>query len=146
MISFQNYQSNIANGTEGMKISPNLTGRKSLHAWKKCAVNMSSVCARAQIHLGLGNRRKCSLSCKGGHAMTRMKAKRQTSSVRKLPIPAEFQFALLLAEPKPVRGVKLKHVSAFTMLLSVLCLCAFIIGRVDAVPAGKVQQGQKVRR
>jgi hypothetical protein len=53
---------------------------------------------------------------------------------------------ILLAEPKPVRGVKLKHVSAFTMLLSVLCLCAFLIGRVDAVAAGKTQQGQKVRR
>lgn len=52
---------------------------------------------------------------------------------------------ILLAEPKPVRGVKLKHVSAFTMLLSVLCLCAFLIGHVDAVPAGKTQQGQEVR-
>jgi len=53
---------------------------------------------------------------------------------------------ILLAEPKPVRGVKLKHVSAFTMFLSVLCLCAFLIGHVDAVAAGKTQQGQKVRR
>ncbi len=53
---------------------------------------------------------------------------------------------ILLAEPQPVRGVKLKQVSAFTMLLSVLCLCAFIIGRVDAVPAGNTQQEQKVRR
>jgi hypothetical protein len=53
---------------------------------------------------------------------------------------------ILLAEPQPARGVKLKHVSAFTMLLSVLCLCAFIIGLVDAVPAGNTQQEQKVRR
>jgi hypothetical protein len=78
--------------------------------------------------------------------MIRMKAKRQSCSGRKHPLLPEFQLALLLAEPKPVRGVKLKHVSAFTMLLSVLCLCAFLIGRVDAVPAGNPQQEQKVRR
>lgn len=53
---------------------------------------------------------------------------------------------ILLAESKPVRGVKLKHVSAFTMLLSVLCLCAFLIGRVEAAPAGNTQQERKVRR
>jgi hypothetical protein len=78
--------------------------------------------------------------------MTRMKAKKRTRSVRKFEVQPQPGVLILLAEPKPVRGVKLKHVSAFTMLLSVLCLCAFIIGRVDAVPAGNTQQEQKVRR
>jgi hypothetical protein len=34
-------------------------------------------------------------------------------------------------EEKPVRGVKLKTVSAFTMLFALLCLFAFMVGRVD---------------
>jgi|GEM_PF-5837212 len=78
--------------------------------------------------------------------MTRMKPRRRTRSGRKLAGQPQLQVPVLAAEPKPVRGVKLKHVSAFTVLLSVLCLCAFLIGRVDAVPAGNTQQEQKVRR
>jgi hypothetical protein len=72
-----------------------------------------------------------------------MRPRRPTRSLSKLEQP---DVLILLADPKPARGVKLKHVSAFTMLFSVLCLSAFLIGRVDAVPAGKAQQGEKVRR
>ncbi len=39
------------------------------------------------------------------------------------------------AEPKPVRGVKLKTVSAFTMCFAVLCLLAFMAGRTDVSAA-----------
>jgi predicted enzyme related to lactoylglutathione lyase len=38
---------------------------------------------------------------------------------------------LLLPDPPPRRGVKLKHVSSFTMGVAVLCLLAFLAGRVD---------------
>ncbi|MGB0033876.1 MAG: hypothetical protein WBP79_00180 [Candidatus Acidiferrales bacterium] len=46
---------------------------------------------------------------------------------------ARFNFAVAVARiaEKPVRGVKLKTVSAFTMLVAVLCLLAFMAGRVD---------------
>jgi predicted enzyme related to lactoylglutathione lyase len=52
----------------------------------------------------------------------------------------ELQVADLPAEIKRVRGVKLKHVSAFTMLVSVICLSAFLAGRVD-VSAAKSARG-----
>jgi hypothetical protein len=38
-------------------------------------------------------------------------------------------------EEKPVRGVKLKHVSWFTMIVAVLCLLAYLAGRVDVSAA-----------
>lgn len=78
--------------------------------------------------------------------MTRMRQRRRTRSGRKLAGQPHLQLPVFVAEPKPVRGVKLKHISAFTMLLSVLCLCAFLIGRVDAAQAGKAQQGEKIKR
>jgi len=39
------------------------------------------------------------------------------------------------AESKPVRGVKLKTVSAFTMCFALLCLLAFMAGRTDVSAA-----------
>jgi hypothetical protein len=39
------------------------------------------------------------------------------------------------AEPKPVRGVKLKTVSLLTMLFSLLCLGAFLAGRPPLIAA-----------
>jgi hypothetical protein len=36
---------------------------------------------------------------------------------------------VVVAEPKPVRGVKLRTVSLLTMLFSLLCLGAFLAGR-----------------
>jgi predicted enzyme related to lactoylglutathione lyase len=38
-------------------------------------------------------------------------------------------------EVKPVRGVKLKHVSTITMILAFLCLFAYLAGRVDVSAA-----------
>ena len=38
----------------------------------------------------------------------------------------------------PVRGVKLKHVSTFTMLVAVACLLAYLAGRVDVSAATSV--------
>jgi hypothetical protein len=78
--------------------------------------------------------------------MNRTKSKRQTRRGRNSAGRQELQVPILAIEPKRVRGVKLKHVSAFTMLLSVLCLCAFLLGRVDAVPAAPQDHGPKVRR
>ena len=66
----------------------------------------------------------------------RKRAGRRGKTVRQM----ELQVAGLPAETKRVRGVKLKHVSAFTMLVSVICLCAFLAGRVD-VSAAKSMRG-----
>jgi predicted enzyme related to lactoylglutathione lyase len=40
-----------------------------------------------------------------------------------------------LIDVPPRRGVKLKHVSTFTMLVAVLCLFAYLAGRVDVSAA-----------
>jgi predicted enzyme related to lactoylglutathione lyase len=43
---------------------------------------------------------------------------------------------ILIPDPPPqVRGVPLKHVASFTMCVALLCLMAFIAGRVDASAA-----------
>jgi predicted enzyme related to lactoylglutathione lyase len=39
------------------------------------------------------------------------------------------------AETRPVRGMKLKHVSTITMILAFLCLFAYLAGRVDVSAA-----------
>ena len=44
-------------------------------------------------------------------------------------------------EAKPVRGVKLKTVSAFTMLFALACLAAFVAGRPPVSAAGRWAQG-----
>lgn len=47
-----------------------------------------------------------------------------------VPLPAVAQ-----EENKPVRGVKLKTVSAFTLLFALACLAAFIAGRPPVAAA-----------
>ena len=56
--------------------------------------------------------------------------------------------AVAPVEPKPVRGVKLKHVSTITMVVAFLCLFAYLAGRVDvsaatSTTAGYVQSATK---
>lgn len=53
--------------------------------------------------------------------------------------PAEL--TAIPAEAKPVRGVKLKHVSAITMIAALLCLFAYLAGRVDVVAATSAPGG-----
>jgi len=78
--------------------------------------------------------------------MTRTKLRKRTGGNRKLAQQQELQLSILPSEPKTVGGVKLKHASAFTMLVSVLCLCAFLAGRVGQAPAKAQGHEQKVRR
>src|SRR6202021_3927307 len=40
-----------------------------------------------------------------------------------------------VVEVRPIRGVKLKHVSTFVMLVALLCLFAYLAGRVDVSAA-----------
>jgi predicted enzyme related to lactoylglutathione lyase len=51
------------------------------------------------------------------------------------------------AETKPVRGMKLKHVSTITMIVAFVCLFAYLAGRVDVSAAtstaGYVQSAAK---
>jgi predicted enzyme related to lactoylglutathione lyase len=42
------------------------------------------------------------------------------------------------AEVKPVRGMKLKHVSTITMVVALVCLFAYLAGRVDVSAATSV--------
>ena len=56
-------------------------------------------------------------------------------------------------EPKPIRGVKLKSVSLWTMLFALLCLGAFIAGRppasaarLSATSASESHCGNEVRQ
>jgi hypothetical protein len=78
--------------------------------------------------------------------MSRTKLRKQTGGNRKPAQQQELQLSILPSEPKTVRGVKLKYASAFTMLASVLCLCAFLVGRVGEAPAKAPGHEQKVRR
>jgi hypothetical protein len=78
--------------------------------------------------------------------MTRTKPRKRTMGRKKLAHQQELQLSIPASEPRTVRGVKLKHVSAFTMLVSVLCLCAFLIGRVGEPPAKTPGHEQKVKR
>jgi hypothetical protein len=48
-------------------------------------------------------------------------------------------------EEKPVRGVKLKTVSAFTMIFALLCLFAFMAGRVDVAAMDQQATAAKAR-
>ena len=49
------------------------------------------------------------------------------------------QMAVVHEEIQPVRGVKLKTVSAFTMLFALACLGAFMAGRPPVVAADSSQ-------
>lgn len=50
---------------------------------------------------------------------------------------------ILIPEPPPVetRGVPLKHVASFMMCVALLCLLAFVAGRVDASAADVARDG-----
>jgi hypothetical protein len=78
--------------------------------------------------------------------MTRTKPRKRTMGSRKRAHQQELQLSIVPGESKTVRGVKLKHVSAFTMLVSVLCLCAFLVGRAGEPPAKTPGHEQKVKR
>jgi len=78
--------------------------------------------------------------------MTRTTRRKRTMGTRKPAHQRELQLSVLPNEPKTVRGVKLKHASAFTMLVSVLCLCAFLVRRAGEPPAKAPGHEQKVKR
>ena len=65
---------------------------------------------------------------------------------RKVAAQLDLAGAARAADSKPVRGVKLKTVSAFTMCLAGLCLLAFMAGRTDvsaARAAGPIDTKEK---
>jgi predicted enzyme related to lactoylglutathione lyase len=68
----------------------------------------------------------------------RIATRRPRRKENNLP-PAEL--TAIPAEAKPVRGVKLKHVSAITMIAALLCLFAYLAGRVDVVAATSAPGG-----
>jgi hypothetical protein len=59
---------------------------------------------------------------------------RRTGRKRKTP-SATAQRPVAVVDLAPVRGVKLKHVSTFVMLIALLCLLAYLAGRVDVSAA-----------
>jgi predicted enzyme related to lactoylglutathione lyase len=75
--------------------------------------------------------------------MPRAKSRKRAGGRGKIARQIELQVASSPAEIKPVRGVKLKHVSAFTMLVSVVCLYAFLAGRVDVSSAKSARDDVK---
>jgi hypothetical protein len=63
--------------------------------------------------------------------MPRISSRRSPRRRRSRAAKLDFAAPIVMPEEKPVRGVKLKTVSAFTMLFALLCLFAFMAGRVD---------------
>jgi len=59
---------------------------------------------------------------------------RRTGSGKRIS-PAIAAHASVVAEVAPQRGVKLKHVSTFTILAAFVCLFAYLAGRVDVSAA-----------
>lgn len=64
--------------------------------------------------------------------MPRRKSRRKLA--KKIQPAGQFFSARQSPDEKPVRGVKLKTVSTFTMIVAILCLGAFLAGRTP-VPA-----------
>jgi predicted enzyme related to lactoylglutathione lyase len=62
---------------------------------------------------------------------------RRTGKTRKT-LSAAVPHPVGIVDVVPKRGVKLKHVSTFTMLVAVLCLSAYLAGRVDVSAATSV--------
>jgi hypothetical protein len=60
------------------------------------------------------------------------------TATRRRPAGSRVQLVASVAapEPKPMRGVKLKTVSLWTMLFALLCLGAFVAGRPPLSAAG----------
>lgn len=67
--------------------------------------------------------------------MPRMRTGRSKGRGRKKVTSHAVESAPLIPQTKPARGMKLKHVSALTMLLAALCLLAYLAGRVDVSAA-----------
>ncbi|MFZ3330574.1 MAG: VOC family protein [Candidatus Acidiferrales bacterium] len=63
--------------------------------------------------------------------MPRMRNASSKSRQRKKPASHAVESVPLLTEIKPRRGIKMKHVSALTMVLAAICLLAYLAGRVD---------------
>jgi uncharacterized glyoxalase superfamily protein PhnB len=73
--------------------------------------------------------------------MPRLTTRRSTknSGWSRAAVPA----APLRLEAKPVRGVKLKTVSAFTIFFALACLAAFMAGRVPTIAADSQESAAK---
>jgi hypothetical protein len=77
-----------------------------------------------------------------------MAQRKSQRRIRRSQKPAQVHLPEVVpaTEAKPIRGVKLKTVSAFTMGFAVLCLLAFMAGRPDIsmarnAPPGTSAQG-----
>jgi hypothetical protein len=73
----------------------------------------------------------------------RKRRSKQNDRTRATPIP---QAEVAQEETRPVRGVKLKTVSAFTMLFALACLAAFMAGRPPVSAAGPAQSAASLRK
>jgi predicted enzyme related to lactoylglutathione lyase len=62
---------------------------------------------------------------------------RRTGRTRKTPSAAALR-PVAVVDLAPGRGVKLKHVSTFVILIALLCLLAYLAGRVDVSAATSV--------
>lgn len=67
--------------------------------------------------------------------MPRMRNAGSKSRRRKKSASHAVESVPLLPEIKPTRGIKMKHVSALTMVLAAICLLAYLAGRVDTSAA-----------
>jgi predicted enzyme related to lactoylglutathione lyase len=74
--------------------------------------------------------------------MSRVRSATRPAKRRRRKSPSEPEEAVAAAvapvEVTPVRGVKLKHVSAITLVVAFLCLFAYLAGRVDVSAATSV--------
>ena len=68
-------------------------------------------------------------------SMVRPANRRRRNSGARLAEGVAVTAAVAPVDPKPVRGVKLKHVSTATIVLALLCLFAYLAGRVDVSAA-----------
>jgi predicted enzyme related to lactoylglutathione lyase len=67
--------------------------------------------------------------------MPRVRTGRSKNRGRRKIVSHAVESAPIIPQAKPVRGMKMKHVSALIMLLSALCLLAYLAGRVDVSAA-----------
>jgi predicted enzyme related to lactoylglutathione lyase len=67
--------------------------------------------------------------------MPRMRTGCPKGRRRKKIASQALESAPLIPPTKPARGMKLKHVSALTMVLAAICLLAYLAGRVDTSAA-----------
>src|ERR1700722_18560204 len=67
---------------------------------------------------------------------------RRTGRTRKTTLAYNPPSPAAAVGDPPKHGVKLKHVSTFTMLVALLCLFAYLAGRVDVSAATSVSSGE----